>query len=308
MSFAKFDLSKGALLFDCDGTITDENFLPTIVGKTIQKIVEDAGQTYNSDIFDEVFSTNKGGGFDKYYMGYLNATNNLQILDDVSIDEFSERSIDYYLTTAKNIAAGTEKEISFKFNQDAVDLIKWANENNVPVSIVTNANEKIVRANLQAAGIGIAGETDGEVYTQLVVDRSMYGKGAPLRKPNPFPFEEACYLLGVDPANCIGFEDSANGHLSLFRANIGLRVHVCEHEPTEPVFFVREGEHFGPDAVAPYGKLTADFISNLIEKRNGMGNIISIEDFAPAAQNTNVPSNDQAPIRRPAYASTNSPH
>lgn len=286
-----FDLKQGALLFDCDGTITDEKFLPSIVGRAIKEIIEAQGLEFDPDVFDSVFDANKGGGFDKYYLGYLNATNSAHLLNHVDIHAFSEKAITKYLETTEAIARGEDVGVRFDVNHDAVNIIQWANEQGIPVVIVTNANSRIVRANLQAAGIGILGETTGNVRADMVVDRSFYGENAINRKPSGYPYQEACRQISnvmdrvILPENCIGFEDSANGHLSMFRANVGLRVHVCEHSPEEAVHFVRDGEHFSPDAVAPYGSLTSGFITGMIDSLNNMGRIISMTDFPVAAAN-----------------------
>ena len=275
------ELTKGALLFDCDGTITDEKFLPEMVSRTIQDVVEGHGCIYDREMFDDIFKQNKGGGFDKYYLGYLNAVDRLDILSDISLEAFSELAIAKYTQTVDAVVRGEDVGVSFKVNQDAINIIRWANEQDphIPVAIVTNANPNILAANLRMAGIGIRGETPGAVKVDLVVHRDMYGENAALRKPHSFPYEEACNLLGVSPENSAGFEDSEVGHRSMARAGIGLRVHVCEKDPTEPVMFVKDGEHFGPDIVAPYGKLTPDFIQEAIAELNNTGNVVNLSDF-----------------------------
>lgn len=277
-----FSLKDGALLFDCDGTITDEAFLPAIVGKTIRQIVEAEGLTYNSSLFDGVFEANKGGGFDKYYLGYLNGIQSQHILNKVGLQNFSERAIDNYLEATDAIAKGKDIGIKFDINPDAIAVIQWANQQNIPVAIVTNANERIARANLEAAGIGIAGETRGIANVALVVHRGYYGENAINRKPSAFPYEEACRLLNVSPANCIGFEDSLNGHLSLTRAGVSLRFHVSERNP-EAISFVKDGEECRPSTLAPYGKLSSSLILEAIEQHNNTGKVVNLPDFAVAA-------------------------
>ncbi len=283
-----FDLKQGALLFDCDGTITDEKFLPSIVGRTIKEIVEEQGQVFDPDIFDSVFDANKGGGFDKYYLGYLNATNSAHLLNHIDIHAFSEKAITKYLETTDAIARGEDVGIRFDVNHDAVNIIKWANEQKIPVVIVTNANSRIVRANLQAAGIGILGETTGNVRADMVVDRSFYGENAVNRKPSGYPYQEACrqisYLMDrvILPENCVGFEDSLNGHLSLTRAKVGLRFHVCERNP-EAITFIKDSEECRPHAIAPYGQLTPERILSAIDEMNNTGRVISMTDFPVAA-------------------------
>ncbi len=277
------DLSKGALLFDCDGTITDENFLPDVLSTTLEKIYADHGQPFDDDLFRQVYKDNKGGGLDKYYLGYLNVTEQQSILDDISVDDFYELAIANYIETTDKVSQDNKGGVSSKINADAINIIQWANDEGIPVAIVTNANEGVLNANLKAARIGVIGETEGDVYADIVVHRGHYGENAINRKPSPFPYENAAEQLGVDPRDCIGFEDSANGHLSMQRAKMGLRVHVCKDEPKEPVIFVKDDNHFGPDVIAPNGKLTPDVLLNAIDELNNTGKVVSLFEFQQAA-------------------------
>lgn len=277
MGNKKSILESTALLFDCDGTITDEHFLPNITSNTIQKIYEDHGYPYSHDIFEQVFEAHKGGGFDKYYLEYLKATGHEELIDEVSADEYVDLNIKNYIETADRIARGESTDLAMKINQGAIQVIQWANQNHVPVAIVTNANPEIVRANLKIAGICVPGDdTIGNIekpkaYANLIIDRSDYGLNAVLRKPDPYPYREACDLLGVNPENAVGFEDSANGHRSLYNAGIGVRVHVCHEKPEEPVYFLNGEERFGPDVVAFYGTMNKQFIAEILSgHKNGL--------------------------------------
>lgn len=277
------DLSKGALLLDCDGTITDENFLPDVLSKTIEKIYGDHEQPFDDELFRQVYKDNKGGGLDKYYLGYLNATEQQGILDDISVNDFYELAITNYIATTDAVSQDNKGGVSSKINADAINIIQWANDEHIPVAIVTNANPGVLYANLKAARIGIVGESEGDVYADIVVHRDMYGPEAVNRKPSPYPYELAAEQLGVETKDCIGFEDSANGHLSMKRANMGLRVHVCKDEPKEPIIFVKDDDHFGPDVIAPNGKLTPDVLLDAVDELNRTGKVIALSAFQKSA-------------------------
>lgn len=270
-------LSPTALLFDCDGTITDEHFLPNITSKTIEEIYTKHGYSYSHETFEKVFETHKGGGFDKYYLEYLKATGHEELLDEVSAAEYVDLNIKNYIETADRIANGDSAGFKLKINKGVVEIMRWANQNRVPVAIVTNANPEIVRANLKIAGICVPDDdTIGKIkgpkaYANIIVDRSDYGLGAVLRKPNPYPYKYACDLLGVNIEDAIGFEDSANGHLSLYNAGVGVRVHVCHEKPEEPLVFFNGDERFGPDVVAFYGTMHERFVVDVMSgDRNGL--------------------------------------
>jgi sugar-phosphatase len=65
-------------------------------------------------------------------------------------------------------------------------------------TVVTSATERLARVRLAAAGI-------------LVPDRIITADQVKLGKPNPEPFLAGAALLGIPPAQCVVFEDSASG-------------------------------------------------------------------------------------------------
>lgn len=65
-------------------------------------------------------------------------------------------------------------------------------------TVVTSATERLARVRLAAAGIPVP-------------DRLVTADQVKLGKPNPEPFLAGAALLGVPPAQCVVFEDSASG-------------------------------------------------------------------------------------------------
>jgi mannitol-1-/sugar-/sorbitol-6-phosphatase len=65
-------------------------------------------------------------------------------------------------------------------------------------TVVTSATERLARVRLAAAGIPVP-------------DRLITADQVKLGKPNPEPFLAGAALLGIPPAQCVVFEDSASG-------------------------------------------------------------------------------------------------
>lgn len=55
----------------------------------------------------------------------------------------------------------------------------------------------------------------------ITLDRIVYDDGTRPGKPNPDGYLELARRLGVNPANCVGFEDSFSGLTAIHRAGVG---------------------------------------------------------------------------------------
>ena len=82
-------------------------------------------------------------------------------------------------------------------------------------TVCTSANVNLGRARLAAAGIPIP----DQLVTANDVSRG---------KPNPDPYLLGAQRLGVDPENCVVFEDAAAGVQAAIDAGVGLVVGVSE--------------------------------------------------------------------------------
>lgn len=102
----------------------------------------------------------------------------------------------------------------------AADLIGAAAEAGVPVAVVTSA------------GLSWTEEVLGPVLgvrdrVQVLVTAEEVATG----KPDPAGYAAACDRLGVEPAACLGVEDSASGMRALLGAGVGRVVGVTTTSP-----------------------------------------------------------------------------
>ena len=89
----------------------------------------------------------------------------------------------------------------------AYDLLQHLNEWKVPYSLVTSSYaEYASRVAALAPGCGFADMVTGD----------MVHRG----KPDPEPYSQAAQRLGVDPSNCVAFEDAESGVLSAYYAGV----------------------------------------------------------------------------------------
>lgn len=82
-------------------------------------------------------------------------------------------------------------------------------------TVCTSANANLGKARLEAAGIPVPAE--------LVT-----GDHVPRGKPHPDPYLMGAQNLGVEPENCVVFEDAAAGVQAAIDAGVGLVVGVSE--------------------------------------------------------------------------------
>lgn len=240
--FCKKPMTKPALLFDCDGTITGSEFLPFIVADTIKGIVESLGVEFDQALFDSVFARHKGGGFDKYYLNYIRQCPSINRNALPDLPQFAAMAVENYVNTAEKIMAGEPCEY-FSIRHGVVEAIGWAVQNGYRVAVVTNAALPVVEANLKAAGIFIkdgviADGVDNPIIIDALTCKQDYEpQWQENRKPSAFPYVNACQKLSRDPEGCIVFEDSTNGHKSAFRAGIKTRVHLSDDINPGPEVF-----------------------------------------------------------------------
>lgn len=91
-----------------------------------------------------------------------------------------------------------------------------------PHAIVTSANVPLMTARMRAAGL-------------TVPQRRVTAEDVSASKPDPEGFLRAADLLGVDPTDCIVFEDSGAGIQAGLAAGmrvIGVGPHAAAHHPT----------------------------------------------------------------------------
>lgn len=91
-----------------------------------------------------------------------------------------------------------------------------------PHAIVTSANVPLMTARMRAAGLNVP-------------ERKVTAEDVSASKPDPEGFLRAAELLGVDPADCVVFEDSGAGIQAGLAAGmrvVGVGKHAEAHHPT----------------------------------------------------------------------------
>lgn len=91
-----------------------------------------------------------------------------------------------------------------------------------PHAIVTSANVALMTARMRAAGLSVP-------------ERKVTAEDVSASKPDPEGFLRAAELLGIDPADCIVFEDSGAGIQAGLAAGmrvVGVGKHAAAHLPT----------------------------------------------------------------------------
>jgi beta-phosphoglucomutase-like phosphatase (HAD superfamily) len=261
-----------AFLFDCDGTITDEGYLPFIVGFALSRLL---GERYNPQRFHDVFNANVGGGFDKYFAKYKEASQ-AQGEDIASFPKestFLALAIASYVNILRALQAKQQNSL-FKIRPGMIEGMQRAAATGRPLAIVTNASPAIVEANMAAAGIYVKGKVPPGVTPKVLVDavinKSHFPDQKTDRKPAPFPYEEACRVLSaltgrdIQPERCIGFEDSRNGHESMLRARIGTRVHMGTDAIAQPFAFKVGDQDHKADCVVSAEGMSAATMEDII--------------------------------------------
>ncbi len=90
----------------------------------------------------------------------------------------------------------------------AIELLDYLKSQNVKMAVATSTVASMAKRDLELSGL--------LKYFDVIIGGDMVEKG----KPNPDIFLMAARLLEVDPADCLGVEDSHNGVRALHAANI----------------------------------------------------------------------------------------
>ena len=195
------------LIFDMDGVIVDNHQWH------FEAYIE-FGKRHNLKITREEFGN---------YFG----TSNHFIMKSIFGENISEEEI---------IAFSEEKESIYremyqpfiKPVQGLQAFLQYASKHRIPVALATAAPSENVKFTLQETGL--------ESYFNVITDASMVSRA----KPDPQVYLITATKLGVQPSECIVFEDSVPGIMAA--QNAGMRVvgMATTHKPEELLKYVNE--------------------------------------------------------------------
>ena len=168
-----------AVIFDMDGVLSDSEW---IYEKKILQVLAEEGISIKSEEINDLFGQNM-----LIICRELKARYGLQ-------DKPENYAARIYALRDEHI----EKNGLYPM-PGAVEFVRKLHDAGIPLAVASSANAATIGANMERFGI-----TDCFDYLVSGVDCA-HGK------PEPDIYLKAAELLGKDPADCIVFEDSANG-------------------------------------------------------------------------------------------------
>jgi HAD superfamily hydrolase (TIGR01509 family) len=140
------------------------------------------------------------------------------------------------ITEEDIVALGIEKETLFRtlyrpFIKPVDGLpafLQYAHENGIPIALATSAPSENVKFTLEALGL--------ERYFDVITDSAMVSRG----KPDPQVYLLTAAKLGVQPSDCIVFEDSVPGIQSALNAGMRVIGVATTHKTEELLMYVTE--------------------------------------------------------------------
>ncbi len=196
-----------ALIFDMDGVLVDNHSWHF-------EAFAEFGKRHGLDIRKEEFSKHFG------------STNHV-IMSSLFNNTISEAQIAAY---------GKEKESIYRemyrpFIKPVGGLaafLKSVSGKGIPIALATSAPHENVKFTLEATGLSN--------YFGVKTDSSMVTLG----KPDPQVYVVTAEKLGVQPADCVVFEDSIPGILSAKNAGMHVIGVATTHKPVELLLYVNE--------------------------------------------------------------------
>ncbi len=107
--------------------------------------------------------------------------------------------LDYYTISKRTTAIKQKLLEHIQPNEGVVRLLELLKSNNVPLAIATSNSKEETQRRLKVAGII-------DYFSQLVTEDDVTE-----HKPNPAVYLEAAKRLGINPMDCVVFEDAPSG-------------------------------------------------------------------------------------------------
>ena len=195
------------LIFDMDGVIVDNHQWH------FESYIE-FGKRHNVNISREEFG--------KYF-----GTTNHFIMKSIFGENISEEDI---------ITFGEEKEAIYremylpaiKPVKGLPEFLQYESEKGIPIALATAAPKENVKFTLEATGLSH--------YFDVITDSSMVDRG----KPDPQVYLVTAEKLGVQPKDCIVFEDSIPGITAARNAGMFVVGVATTHTPEELNLYVNK--------------------------------------------------------------------
>lgn len=186
-------LNRGVIMikgtvFDMDGLMFDSE---RITYNGWQKLMDENGYEYSIDVFKQTVGRRKKEVEQFYYSKYGK---------DFPYRKLSEIQRNNYINFVMTKGAPVKKGL--------YEILEFLKDNDIKIALATSTSRQTSLINLESAKV--------EKYFDTLV----CGEDVTNGKPDPEVFLTAAKKIGIEPEQCVAFEDSFNGIRSAFAAGM----------------------------------------------------------------------------------------
>ncbi len=220
-----------AMLIDCDGTIFPyiELAHEAMACRTMAHMARELGQTSDMSLIKEVWHDTLGKGIRNFFATYMDVhqekcnENIAALITPETLESHYEAAYIDFASRARLPDATQEQKDFFRVRNGLPELFDWAHQNGIHVIAVSNATQRILETSLSASALK---------FTDIIGSDTVRAAGYGV-KPEPGPYLFATTKHKLDPAQCVGMEDTLSGLHSLHYAGVGTIIR-CKNLGIEP--------------------------------------------------------------------------
>jgi len=184
-----------ALIFDVDGTLADTEHAH-LAAFNAAFAAEGLGWQWDVRLYTELLTVSGGKERIRHYWQQVNG--DVRDIDGTALDAL----IDHLHAVKTAAYEQAVRDGAVRLRPGVLELLEQARREGLTLAIATTTSPVNIAALLRAA-IG----PDWSSYFAVIEDAST----APLKKPHPQVYRQTLQRLGLPAAQCLAFEDSANG-------------------------------------------------------------------------------------------------
>lgn len=195
------------IIFDFNGTM----FFDTPKHKQAFKLL--IKETLKRDITDEEFNKNINGRSNKLIFKYLYNNN----ISDYDILKYSCLKEEIYRKLC------IEDKENFHLANGLPELLDFLKSKNIPLGIATSSDKTNTTFYIKSFNL----------LKWFDINNITYNDGTIKSKPNPEIFLKACKNLGINPQDCIVFEDTFSGVNAAINAGVKNIISIATNNTKE---------------------------------------------------------------------------
>jgi HAD superfamily hydrolase (TIGR01509 family) len=193
-----------ALIFDVDGTLADTEHAH-LAAFNAAFAAEGLGWQWDVPLYTELLTVSGGKERIRHYWQQVNG--DVRDIDGTALDAL----IDHLHAVKTAAYEQAVRDGAVRLRPGVLELLEQARREGLTLAIATTTSPVNIAALLRTA-IG----PDWSSYFAVIEDAST----APLKKPHPQVYRQTLQRLGLPAAQCLAFEDSANGLQSALGAGL----------------------------------------------------------------------------------------